>query len=85
MRIAQVEIHNPTGSNIGAYNGVVLVTDTGFRPVKNAVGYIENIHTSTVYHGGVTLDTSGKLTLNESWGMTSGASTAYAVLVWVES
>lgn len=85
LRIARVQIENPTGSNIGTYNGVVLVTDTGFRPIKSAVGYIENTHTSTVYHGGLILDFNGKLTLAESWGMTSGHSIAYAILVWVES
>lgn len=85
LRIARVEIDRPTGSNIGTYNGVVLVTDTGFRPVKTAVGYIENVHSSTVYHGGLTLESDGKLTLSESWGMSSGVGIAYAILIWVES
>ena len=85
LRIARVEIDRPTGSNIGTYNAVTLSTDTGFRPVKSAIGYIENVHSSTVYHGGLTLEPNGKLTLSESWGMSSGVSVAYAVLIWVES
>ena len=84
LRICTVEIKNPTGSGVGTFNGVVLVNDTGFRPVAGANGLIVNVHSSTNFHGKVDLSTTGKLTLTESWGMTSGNSIAYAVLVWVE-
>ena len=84
LRISTVVISNPTGSGVGTYNGVVLVNDTGFRPVADADGLIVNVHSSTNFHGRVVLSTSGRLTLTESWGMTSGNSIAYAVLVWVE-
>ena len=85
LRIATVEMHNPTGSNLGTFNSVVLVNDTGFRPVADADGLIVNAHSSTDFHGKVNLSTTGRLTLTESWGMTSGNSTAYAVLVWIEA
>lgn len=85
LRIANIEIVYPTGSNIGTYNGVILVNDTGFRPVSTAFSDIVNVHTSTIFHGRIALDTNGKLNLTESWGMTSGRSIAYSVLVWVES
>ena len=84
LRISTVEIKNPTGSGIGTFNGVVLVNDTGFRPVAEAISLIVNVHSSINIHGRVILSTSGRLTLTESWGMTSGNSIAYAVLVWVE-
>ena len=85
LRIAEIEIVNPTGSNIGTFNGVVLVNDTGFRPVSTAWGDIVNVHTSTIFHGRVSLEPNGRLTLPESWGMSSGSSIAYSTLVWVES
>ena len=84
LRICTVEIQNPTGSGVGTFNSVVLVNDTGFRPVAGTNGLIVNVHSSTNFHGKVDLSTTGKLTLTESWGMTSGNSIAYAVLVWVE-
>jgi hypothetical protein len=86
LHIAVVSMLDVTHSNVGTQNGVIVVGDIGYRPVKSASFVATNFYgSSSAFSGRVTLTSAGEIALSESLGATSAHNNIYATLVWVES